>query len=191
MRLRSTYFGAAVITAIACLGVARPASADWLFTPYLGVSFGGDTDSQHVTYGGSVAWMGAGVLGVEFDGAYAPDLLDDGGATAPEANAATLMANLILGAPLGSPGIRPYASGGVGLIRTSLRDVDGLFDIDDNSFGVNVGAGVMGFVRENLGLRGELRYFRNVQDSDASDDIDLDLGGFDFWRATFGVTFRF
>lgn len=190
MRLRCVYLGAMIVAAV--LGAARPASADWLLTPFLGVSFGGDTDGQHVTYGGSVAWMGAGVLGVEFDGAYAPDLLGDGGgSTRTETNAATLMANLIVGAPLGSPGIRPYASGGAGLIRTSLRDADGLFDIDDNSFGVNVGAGVMGFIRENIGLRGEVRYFRSIQDSDASDDIDLDLGGFDFWRATAGVTFRF
>lgn len=189
MRFRCVSLAGLVLSAL--LGTSSPTAADVLLTPFLGVSFGGDTDGQHVTYGGSVAWMGAGVFGVELDGAFAPDLLDDGGTAGPETNAATLMANLIVGAPMGTPGVRPYASGGVGLIRTSVRDADGLFDVDDNSFGVNIGAGVMGFVRENLGLRGDIRYFRNLQDGDASDDIDLDLGGFDFWRATFGVTFRF
>ena len=49
----------------------------------------------------------------------------------------------------------------------------------------------MGFVRENFGLRGDVRYFRSVQDSDLGDDIDFDFGSFDFWRATVGATFRF
>ena len=87
--------------------------------------------------------------------------------------------------------MRPYASGGVGLIRTSVADADEFFDIDDNSFGVNIGGGVMGFINDNVGLRGDIRYFRGLQDSDGGDDIDLDFGTFDFWRSTFGVTFRF
>lgn len=177
------------------LFAATPARADWLFTPYLGVSFGGDTEGQHITYGGSLGWMGAGVIGFEIDGAFAPDILesDDGiDLDIDESNATTLMANLIVGVPIGGePGVRPYVSGGAGLVRTSVTDADEFFDIDDNSFGVNIGAGVMGFVRENFGIRGDVRYFRSLQDVDAGDDFDLDLGSFDFWRATFGVTFRF
>lgn len=173
---------------------AAPARADWLFTPYLGVTFGGDTEGQHITYGGSIGWMGAGIIGFEVDGAFAPDVFDtdDVDLAIEDSNATTLMANLIVGAPIGGePGVRPYVSGGAGLIRTSVADVDEFFDIDDNSFGVNIGAGVMGFVRENFGIRGDVRYFRGLQDIDSGDDLDLDLGSFDFWRASFGVTFRF
>ena len=174
---------------------ALPARADWLLTPYLGVTFGGDTEGQHITYGGSIGWMGAGVFGFEFDGAFAPDVFDtDDGVDLPirDSNATTLMANLILGAPIGgAAGVRPYVSGGAGLIRSRVADVDEFFDVDDNSFGVNVGAGVMGFVRENFGIRGDVRYFRGVQDAELGSGIDLDLGAFDFWRGTFGVTFRF
>lgn len=174
---------------------AAPARADWLLTPYLGVSFGGDTQGQNVTYGGSIGYMGAGIIGFEIDGAFAPDLLDtDDGIDLDisESNVTTFMGNLIIGAPIGgADGVRPYVSGGVGLMRTSVSTANEFFDIDENSFGVNIGAGVMGFVRENFGLRGDLRYFRSVQDSDAGDDIDFDFGGFDFWRATVGATFRF
>lgn len=174
---------------------ALPARADWLFTPYLGVSFGGDTQGQNITYGGSFGYMGAGIIGFEFDAAFAPDLLDvDDGVNLDiaESNVTTLMGNVIVGAPIGGQaGVRPYASGGVGLMRTSIATADEFFDIDRNSFGVNVGAGVMGFVRENFGLRGDVRYFRSIQDSDLGDDIDFDFGSFDFWRATVGATFRF
>jgi opacity protein-like surface antigen len=178
---------------VAVVLTAAPAHADWLFTPYLGVTFGGDTNGQNVTYGASLGWMGAGVIGFEVDGAFAPDLFDEDDGldlAIQDSNATTLMANLIVGAPLGP--VRPYASGGIGLIRTRVADADEFFDIDDNSFGVNVGAGIMGFVSDNVGLRGDVRYFRSIQDSGVDDDdFNLDFGSFDFWRATFGVTFKF
>jgi opacity protein-like surface antigen len=135
--------------------------------------------------------MGAGVIGFEVDGAFAPDVLNVGSDDLVDTNVTTLMANLIIGAPIGAPGVRPYVSGGAGLLRTSVSSADDFFDIDDNSFGVNAGAGVMVFVRENFGLRGDLRYFRSLRDSDSGDGIDVVLGSFDFWRATVGATFRF
>ena len=101
------------------------------------------------------------------------------------------MGNLIVGVPLGSPGVRPYASGGAGIIRSRATSLGNVFDLTDNSFGVNVGAGAMVFVRENFGLRGDLRYFRRVQDSNSGSGINLDLSNFNFWRATVGATFRF
>jgi opacity protein-like surface antigen len=179
---------------IVLVGTAAPARADWLLTPYLGVTFGGETDSQHVTYGASASWMGAGVIGFEIDGAFAPDVLNTGtgvGSDLVDTNVTTLMANLILGVPIGAPGVRPYVSGGAGLLRTSVSSADDFFNIDDNSFGVNVGAGVMVFVRENFGLRGDLRYFRSLRDDDPGDGINVGLGSFDFWRGTIGATFRF
>lgn len=51
-------------------------------------------------------------------------------------------------------------------------------------------AGIIGFVSPRVGIRGGVRYFRNLQDSDRGSNVGLDLGGFDFWRATAGVTFR-
>lgn len=185
---------AVATTALALLiSTAGPARADWLLTPYLGVTFGGDTESQHVTYGGSAAWMGAGVFGFEVDAAYAPDVFNATGTNRDlfDTNVATLMANLIVGVPLGAPGVRPYVSGGAGLLRTSVSSADDFFNVDNNSFGVNAGAGVMVFVRQNFGLRGDLRYFRSLRDTDGGDGINLALGAFEFWRATVGATFRF
>jgi hypothetical protein len=43
-----------------------------------------------------------------------------------------------------------------------------------------------------VGLRGDLRYFRLLQDNQpAVNNLDLGLADFNFWRATIGVTFRF
>jgi opacity protein-like surface antigen len=173
---------------------AAPARADWLVTPFVGSAFGGDTTSQHVTYGASAAWMSHGIVGVEFDGSIAPDLLDEDGDVIlgiTDSNVTTLMGSLVIGAPLGEPGIRPYAVAGAGLIRSRVADAEDIFDLDDNSFGINVGGGVHALVRRNLGLRADVRYFRGVRDTDSSDDVDLELGSFDFWRASVGATFRF
>jgi len=41
-----------------------------------------------------------------------------------------------------------------------------------------------------VGIRGDLRYFRSFKNIDEN-DLNLSLGGFDFWRASAGVSFRF
>jgi opacity protein-like surface antigen len=171
---------------------ATPARADVLLTPFLGVTFGGDTPNEQVNFGASIAFLGAGIFGLELDAAITPNFFDAGNDGALEdSNVSTFMANLMLAAPSQTPGIRPYGSGGVGLMRARVTSVGNLFDINDNSFGVNVGGGIIGQLTDRVGLRGDVRYFRSLQDSDSGDDVDIDLGGFNFWRGTLGVTFRF
>jgi opacity protein-like surface antigen len=173
------------------LAAPAQARADWFFTPYIGANFAGETEDTNVNFGGSLGYMGAGIVGFEVDFGYAPNFfqIED----VSDTNVTTLMANVIIGAPIGGmgEGVRPYASGGAGLLRTSVDDVDDFFDLTDNSFGINVGGGVMGFLTDNVGIRGDLRYFRNVGDEDSGDDIDLGFGDLDFWRGSFGVAFRF
>jgi opacity protein-like surface antigen len=173
------------------LALPSTARADWLLTPFLGVSFGGDADGQHVTYGGSIGYMGAGVVGFEVDFSHAPEFLDE--LLFPESSVTSFMGNVIVGVPIGGSdaSVRPYATGGVGLLRTSVSDIGGFFDIDNNSFGINVGAGVMVFVNDRVGIRGDLRYLRALQDPEEDDEFDIDFGSFDFWRGTVGVTFKF
>jgi opacity protein-like surface antigen len=93
------------------------------------------------------------------------------------------MGNLVVG--IGGP-VRPYATGGVGVIRAS---VDGLLgSATSNDFGMNFGGGVTGFFSDHVGLRGDVRFFRSVGDS--SDLVDLDIDNVDFWRATIGAAVR-
>jgi hypothetical protein len=54
---------------------------------------------------------------------------------------------------------------------------------------MDVGGGAM-FLAGNIGIRGDLRYFRSLQDNDPN-GVDLALGSFRFWRGTVGVTFKF
>ncbi len=189
-------------------GMATPASADWLLTPYLGVTFGGsanfgdvgdfaDNFEKKVTFGGSATWMGAGIIGLEADFGSTPNFFatttGDANFDFGDSNVTTLMANLVIGAPVGGttgPGFRPYASGGIGLLRSNVS-TNGLFDdLSQNDLGLNAGAGAHLFFSDTVGLRGDVRYFRALQKG-SDGGRDLDLGDFNFWRGTLGVTFRF
>jgi hypothetical protein len=196
MRLHHRLAALAVVVS----GIAftpRTASADWLATPFAGVTFGGATEGQHATFGGSIGYMGAGAVGFEVDFGYAPEFFsseDNDLDLFSDANVTTLMANVIIGAPIGGThgaGARPYVSGGAGLLRTHITSADNFFDVANNNFGVNVGAGVIGFFNDRVGLRGDIRYFRSLQDPEEDNEFDIDFGNFDFWRGTVGVTFRF
>jgi opacity protein-like surface antigen len=203
-----------ITTSLVILGFTAspsPASADWLFTPFVGTSFnssanfndglpGGDDFEQQFTYGASLGWMGAGIVGFEFDFGYSPNFFenladaDDDFTFADDSNVTTLMANVIVGAPIGGQsgfGVRPFGVAGVGLIRTKIGDAGDFFDnVDGNDFGFNVGAGLNIFFADNIGIRGDVRYFRAFADDEDEDALDFALSDFDFWRASVGVTFR-
>ena len=54
----------------------------------------------------------------------------------------------------------------------------------------NGGAGAMGFMTEHVGFRGDVRYFRDLQNTEQNGGFTLATGKFDFWRGTVGLTFR-
>jgi len=201
MSLRKCFVMASLV-AVATVAAPARASADWLFTPFIGATFGGSADvagsgdtfsdnfHRKVNYGAALEWMGGGVFGFGLDFGYSPNFFRDSDTGEfGDGNVTTLMANIIVGAPVG--GIRPYASGGVGLIRQRVDDVGQFFDtIDSNDWGFNAGAGIMGFFSDNVGVRGDIRFFRTVNDTNP-DGVDLQLGSFKFWRGTVGITFKF
>ena len=113
-----------------------------------------------------------------------------------DSNVTTLMGNIIVGVPIGGTsgiGIRPYGSVGIGLLRSHVSSAGLLDDLSTNDLGFNAGAGAHVFFTDNVGLRGDIRYFRGLQSNDSNDTVLGDLGfeDFDFWRGTVGVTFRF
>ena len=187
----------ALMTALALVLAPGVARADWLFTPNIGAGFGGAASGrEHLTYGASIGWMGAGIFGWEADFAYTPEFFegdDDDFDFIESSNVTSFMVNALIGIPVGGQaggGFRPYFSGGVGLLQQSVEDTDQLFEVSNNDFGINLGVGAMGFASDHIGFRGDVRYYRSLSDPDEDNEFDIDLGDFDFWRATAGVTFR-
>ena len=201
------------LVAIASMASPRAASADWVLTPFVGWNFNGSADvngtsaesfgnkfESKIDYGVSLAGMGAGVIGFEVDFGYSPNFFEtnvgsSGFDLASNSNVTTLTANAIIGIPIGGTtggSVRPYVVGGVGLIRQNVGDVGDVFDAQSkNDFGFDVGGGVMGFFNSNVGLRGDVRYFRSFQGADVGSLTGLGLGNLNFWRGSVGVSFKF
>jgi outer membrane protein W len=196
---------------VALAAGARPASADWTLTPFVGWNFGGSADvsgtgtagtsfsnkfEKKINYGASLMGTGAGPFGFEADFGYSPNFFEtsvsaSGFEFTNKSNVTTLMGNLVIGSNKG--GVRPYAVAGVGLLRTNVQDAAELFSVNTkNDFGLDVGGGVMGFFSNNVGLRGDVRYFRGFRGTSDSDNLTgLALSDFHFWRGSVGVSFKF
>ena len=109
-----------------------------------------------------------------------------------------LMGNVIVGVPMGGTrgkGVRPYFVGGAGLIRTQIDGTANSSFIrpasHTNMLGWDAGVGVMGYFNQHVGLRGEVRYLRAMQDWDTiSTSVNLNGDRLHFWRPSIGVVLR-
>lgn len=192
MRSRTVLVSLLALTGL--LALPPQARADGFITPYLGTTFNSTFDDydfgSKLHYGVALTWLGQSGLGFEVDLAYAPTFFKPGEDSFfdldSDGNLTTLMGNLVFGRSGG--GIQPYVSGGLGLIRSSIEAPLDLFDYHDNGFGVNVGAGLRAG-SGRFGLRGDMRYFRQL--SSLTPINDLELGDFSFWRASGGLSIGF
>ena len=176
---------------VAAVAFAAPARAQTFLTPLAGATFGKDAPSEKFSTGVLLTFMGD-VVGFEVDFGYTPDFFDQQSdfAIVADSNVTSLMGNLLIGA--GDGPVRPYGVVGIGLLRTSVDDGGDLFgNVTTNDTAFDVGFGVIGMFSDHVGLRGDIRYFRSLQDPSDDHDFDVSLGNFDFWRATAGLSFRF
>ena len=178
------------------------AEADWIVSPYIGARIAGTTnfvlgrdgiEENKVTFGSAVGFLSAGVLGVEADVTLVPGFFDGPSVTSSWVTA--VMGNVIIATPLGIAqyGLRPYVTGGAGLLRARADDQLGPV-ITTNFFGMNVGGGALGPLTRRSSVRFDLRYFRNLTDAERTGALNQVLSGgtqLSFWRGTVGLSFRF
>jgi len=190
-------FSMAAILALILVMPAAPARADVVLTPYVGSLFGGDLSGNTAAFGANAAFMGGGIFGAEIGFNYAPEFVK---ATVNNDDIAqmSLMGNVIVGIPVGSSDqaghLRPYLTGGAGLFRVSSAESQFFDRVTSNDFAVNFGGGVMAFFNDHIGVRGDVRYFRTLTDSDSQsglDDINFGLGDLNFWKWDVGAAFKF
>jgi Outer membrane protein beta-barrel domain len=189
MRRATKFLLAIASAALICAPI--DARAEGYVSPWAGVNFAaGGLENGRGSFGVQAGGMGAGIVGGEVDFGYSPSAFgtqNDFGNN----SVINLMANVIVGVPLGGTygkGFRPFVTGGLGLIRTQF-DGGTLARVSssNNNWGWDLGAGAMGFFNDHVGLRGDLRYFRNI-----TGDIinNFDQSSLHFWRLGFGVVIR-
>jgi hypothetical protein len=184
--------------------IAAPAnaSADWMFTPFVGSSFGTQTsfilletgaNAAQLIFGGSAALLSRGIFGVEGDFSYAPRFFerDNRAGNITGSNVTTLSGSVILAVPLSvtRESLRPYVVGGFGMMHAAASDALNLVDISDNMAATNFGGGAIGLISPRTGFRFEIRHFRSLGNS--SNELTGESSArLSFWRATVGVVIR-
>ena len=198
------------------LTAASPAAAEWQVTPSFGISFGGGTTflvadpeqgpgSPNAVFGVRGTWLGE-VIGIEGDFAVAPGFFQrgffqfgpdrqsqvTGEVREVSSNVTTLAGSVIAAAPrrLTEYGLRPYAVGGVGLMRVRIDELSTL-PAESTLTMLNVGGGVTGFLTERVGLNWDFRRFWSVGGRDQEQGFSLGDEQLSFWRASMGLVLRF
>jgi len=183
----------AVLAASLIVAVPHTARAQGFISPTLGYNFAGDAGCRSATdcrnknwnWGGSIGALGS-IAGFELELTYAGQFTGD---RPNPTSVTTLMGNFLLAPKITI--VQPYGLIGIGAIRTKA---EGIVDAPDakNQVGWNIGGGVIVFVQQHVGLKGDVRYYHSFQ---ALDLLGIDLGRdqnkVDFGRAGFGVVFSF
>lgn len=205
--------GRVLLGLVLLLGLPATSAADWHLTPLIGYTFKGSTtlvdlkgaaEVRHWNYGGAVMLLGDGPVGLEAFFLHTPGFFQRGGEglvvsfDVVSSRTDALMGNAVLTVPrrLNRYGLRPYVSGGLGLLHASSRDQLNVTPVRLNLLGMNVGAGAVGLLSDRVGLRFDLRYIRKVQgpDPEAIESPPVPPGlpiRLRYWTSTLGVVFRY
>lgn len=198
----------AAVPAAAPPVVAGATQSHWVVTGFVGSNFGGNTTvDPSAAFGGQLAYLWRGMVGVEAIADFAPSFKIDNAILSENPRTNSYMGNAIFALPLGAEGEwQPFVSGGAGSI--SMRTVafnallphasgtlpTGTSANDQFKFGWDVGAGIMGF-KGMIGFRADARYYKTETNSTTQTTpigtfTDALLTGLDFWRANIGVAIR-
>jgi hypothetical protein len=173
-----------------CLLLApRPARAEWHFTPTFGVTFAGTTtlldlqhgtDKRHINFGGIVSRFGDGIIGVEgivlytrhffeFDGPGDP--VDPVPPAIAKSNTLSATGNIVLTVPKKWTEyfLRPYVSGGFGLIHAVSIDQLQVRPLNVTMPAISFGGGAIGFLSQGTGIRFDIRYHAGLRRDPGSD----------------------
>ena len=181
-----------------------PVRAEWQVRPFIGYTFGAGTtfvdpesavDVKNVSFGGSGGWLGE-IFGFEADFGRSPgffqlenpveDLVINSAVT-------TLTGNVVIALPrrLAGYGLRPYFSGGFGLMHV---DVVGRFELIVTNRTLpmlSLGGGVTGFFNERIGLSWDIRRMNTLRGEGETAGNSVGREQLSFWRAAMGVALRY
>jgi Outer membrane protein beta-barrel domain len=189
----------ALTMCVLILALPRAAGAEWHFTPMIGETFLGRTsivdleaatDKHHKNLGGSVALLGKGVLGVEGLVVWTPGFFQTGDqGLLKKSRTLTLMGNVMVTAPRRwtEYTLRPFVSGGFGLLNVSKTEVHDVLPASANMSGYNIGGGAIGFLSKRTGVRFDVRYYNNIGSSETASFGPAKLR---FMTASVGVVLR-
>lgn len=184
----------AALALLSLIAVPLSASAQGYVSPLIGYDFGGDSgcpqisncEDRNLNWGVSVGSLGS-ILGSELEFAYAKNFFGD--IPGVSSSVLTLMGNGMI-APKFGP-VQPYWLIGLGLMKTHVEfSSASLLDNSENHFAWDTAGGLILFLGQNVGIRGEIRHYHAFQDLEIL-GIGVANTKLDFGRVAAGVVFRF
>jgi len=154
---------------VACLLAARPAYADIFLTPWIGGNGGAPTGASLVDVGGAIGVTAGNLVDFDFDLGYSPDFYG----SRVSSSLVSAITDVTIGIPIGHRDrlqLRPYVTGGLGVVLSRNDDIGAAF-----------GGGVTVFTNSHLGVRADVRTIQSLHDSS---------GRVSFWRTSIGVVIR-
>jgi hypothetical protein len=186
-----------------------PAAADWQVRPFIGFTFGGATtfvdpekaiETQNAVIGVSGGWLGE-IFGLEADFGRAPGFFQTGDTLANSAipvevltsAVTTLTGNVVIALParLAGYGLRPYFSGGMGLMHIDTVGQFQILDLHRTLPALSLGGGVTGFLTNRIGLNWDVRRLNTLRGEGETIGNSLGREQLSFWRATMAVALRY
>ena len=202
MKVRGAARSTVVLVAGLLLLSARTDAEDRQIRPFIGATLGGQTtfvDPENVVgkaklaIGVSAVFLGE-VFGAEVDIADAPGFFESNDKYLVRGSrVTTISGNVVVAAPhrLTEYSLRPYFVGGAGLMRVRTTTAFSVFDVSSVIPMLDVGAGVIGFLTNRVGVCWEVRRFQSV--GSHADNVGLSFGDehLSFFRATMAVAIRY
>jgi hypothetical protein len=188
-----------VVACVLCLLFApRTVCAEWHITPVFGATFAGSTTlldlqqgtgKRHLNFGGIVSHFGDGIIGVEGIVIYTRHFFEFDGARDPadpvpiplaRNYALSATGNVVLTVPKKWTEyfLRPYVSGGFGLLRAVSIDQPPqtgsaqVFPVRSTMPGFTIGGGAIGFLSQGTGIRFDVRYHGGLRRDPGSNPLN-------------------
>lgn len=180
----------------------RAQAAEWQFTGMAGVTFLGTTtlvdpdlaySNLHVNLGGAATFLTNGIVGAEGLMVWTPHFLKNGtSGLVNSGRTEALMGNLVITAPhrFTEYTLRPFVSGGLGLLRLGLSDETQVLPYHANLTGLDIGGGALGFLSTKIGLRFDVRYFRTLSRTNNTNTLSFGATHLRYMTATVGIVYR-
>lgn len=194
---------ATILLALSLLVAPRAAYADLFLAPFAGLKFGGGTSifdlelaagQAKSSIGASAFLLSDDIVGYEVTFGYVPQYFKSDTQLPlikPGSYVVDLMGNVIVSLPpdVTAGGLRPYLMGGIGLIHAESADILNILQVRRTVPAFDLGAGAIGLLTNNVGLRFDFRYLRSM----TNDDGTLSHVGrrISYSRGTIGLVLRF
>jgi hypothetical protein len=188
------------------LSAPAPAAAEWQVRPFIGFTFGGATTfvdpesavgTKNAVVGVSGGWLGE-IVGLEGDFGRAPGFFQTDEPAVADAElltsaVTTLTGNVVIALParMAGYGLRPYFSGGAGLMHIDTVTRLQSLDVHRTLPTLSLGGGVTGFLTNRVGLSWDVRRLNTLRGEGETLGNSLGRERLSFWRATMAVALRY